>query len=233
MILKDYEYYRTLNGVLYHGLCLDIIPLINDRIDLLYIDPQYDMLHLGGEGLKRMHKKFDRIKDLCGFDIDKYYKALFCKFDNIFVWTNKQSIYQYLKIFVPAGYKFDILTWVKTNPAPMKNNKFLSDIEYCLYFKKGKVYFNSGLDYHKYKKNYISNNNNNNIYHPTQKPLLYVKNHIEITTDIGHTVLDTFSGGGTTAEACELLNRKWICIEKEKAYCDNTVTRLKSIQLEL
>jgi site-specific DNA-methyltransferase (adenine-specific) len=233
--LKDYEYFRTKNGVLYHGECLDVVPLIDDDINLIYTDPPYKFEHLGGEGIKRAKKKFNELlkNDLCEFDINKYYKLLFSKFNNLFIWTNKQAIYEYFNKFIPAGYKYDILVWNKTNGPPYKSNTFLSDTEYCLYFKKDKVFFDSKLDYIKYKKYYISNNNGNNIFHPTQKPLLYCKNHIEITSDKDHLILDPFAGGGTTAEACELLNRKWICIDKEENNCKNIVKRLKSIQLEL
>ena len=31
----------------------------------------------------------------------------------------------------------DIIIWNKTNALPLFNNKYLSDKEYCLYFRKG------------------------------------------------------------------------------------------------
>ena len=41
--LKDYEYYQTDLGVLYHGDCLSILPLI-DKVDLCVTSPPYDDL---------------------------------------------------------------------------------------------------------------------------------------------------------------------------------------------
>ncbi len=41
MILSDYEYFRTELGVLYKGDCLEILPLIEDKIDLVLTDPPY------------------------------------------------------------------------------------------------------------------------------------------------------------------------------------------------
>lgn len=40
-------------------------------------------------------------------------------------------------------------------------------------------------------------------------------------------VLDPMCGSGTTGVACEILNRKWICIEKEEKYCKIAAKRIK------
>lgn len=42
----------------------------------------------------------------------------------------------------------------------------------------------------------------------------------------GGVVLDPFFGSGTTAIACERLNRKWIGVELSKEYCDIAITRI-------
>jgi len=63
-------------------------------------------------------------------------------------------------------------------------------------------------------------------YHPTQKPVLLMMWCIKKSKTTG-TILDPFLGSGTTAVACERLNRKWIGIEISKKYCDIAVNRLK------
>jgi len=42
---------------------------------------------------------------------------------------------------------------------------------------------------------------------------------ILVSTDKNDLVLDPFLGSGTTAVACERLNRRWIGIEINKEYC--------------
>lgn len=54
--------------------------------------------------------------------------------------------------------------------------------------------------------------------HPTQKPVKLFKQLIELTTKEGDLVIDPFAGSGTTAVSCLELNRKYICIEKDKEY---------------
>lgn len=65
--------------------------------------------------------------------------------------------------------------------------------------------------------------------HPNQKPVELFQWLIRTYTNEGEIVLDNVSGSGTTAIACELENRRWVCIEKEKEYCDVTVERLKKL----
>ena len=54
--------------------------------------------------------------------------------------------------------------------------------------------------------------------HPAVFPIQLANDHIVSWSNKGDTVLDPFAGSGTTAIACERLNRKWICIEKDQTY---------------
>ena len=59
---------------------------------------------------------------------------------NIYIWCNHKQIPQYLDFFVKKyDCKFDIIIWNKSNAAPLFNNKYLTDKEYCLYFRRGGV----------------------------------------------------------------------------------------------
>lgn len=63
--------------------------------------------------------------------------------------------------------------------------------------------------------------------HPTQKPLALFKYLVRTYTDEGDTVYDPFMGSGTTAKACQDLNRNYICSEISKEYCEIAEKRLK------
>ena len=43
--------------------------------------------------------------------------------------------------------------------------------------------------------------------------------------------LDLFLGSGTTAMACELENKHWIGIEKEKEYCKIAKARISAVEV--
>ena len=55
--------------------------------------------------------------------------------------------------------------------------------------------------------------------HPTTKPLGLIKDLIYFYSNKNDLVLDPFLGSGTTAVACERLNRRWIGIEISEEYC--------------
>ena len=56
--------------------------------------------------------------------------------------------------------------------------------------------------------------------HPTQKPLSMVEYFIKTYSNEGDLVLDNVAGSGTTGEACDNLNRRYILMEKELKYCE-------------
>lgn len=43
----------------------------------------------------------------------------------------------------------------------------------------------------------------------------------------GELILDNCAGSGTTAIACENLNRRWLCIEKDKDYSNKALNRIR------
>lgn len=66
----------------------------------------------------------------------------------------------------------------------------------------------------------ISNADQHGKLHPTQKPVALFEYLIRTYTNEGETVLDNCAGSFTTSIACLNTNRNYICIEKEKQYCD-------------
>jgi len=69
--------------------------------------------------------------------------------------------------------------------------------------------------------------------HPTVKPIKLMSYLITLGSRAGDVVLDPFSGSGTTALACQLLNRKNISIEISEEYCSIAAKRLSQGVLEL
>lgn len=69
--------------------------------------------------------------------------------------------------------------------------------------------------------------------HPTPKPVELMQHFVDLHSKEGNLVLDCFSGSGTTAIACHRLNRRFICIEKDKEYFDMSVKRLEDERKQL
>ncbi|MEQ8192844.1 MAG: site-specific DNA-methyltransferase [Candidatus Eremiobacterota bacterium] len=63
--------------------------------------------------------------------------------------------------------------------------------------------------------------------HPARMPLELVCFFIEFLTDPGDIVLDPFAGSNTTGFCAEKLHRKWIAIETNKKYVEQSMVRFK------
>jgi len=87
---------------------------------------------------------------------------------------------------------------------------------------------NNGLGYPKNLLT-ISNANQNNRQHPTQKPVALMEYLIKTYTNESETVLDFTMGSGTTGVAAKNLNRKFIGIEMDENYFKIAQERIKLI----
>ena len=165
-----------------------------------------------------------------------------CKNINLYIWCNHKQIPQYLDFFVTKnGCKFDILIWNKTNATPLFNNKYLTDKEYCLYFRRGGYCNPSSYDAAKTVYYQPINAKDKTRYeHPTIKPLNIIENLIKNSSKEGDVVLDAFMGSGTTGVACKALKRDFIGIELDQHFFEiaenrinNTIPKTAPQQLEL
>ena len=69
--------------------------------------------------------------------------------------------------------------------------------------------------------------------HPTVKPIALMEYLINMVTKEGQTVLDPFTGSGTTLIAAKKLGRNYIGIELEPEYVKIAEARIKSVQERL
>lgn len=76
---------------------------------------------------------------------------------------------------------------------------------------------------------YVENKNRSDLErvgHPTQKPLLLMESLVRDFTDAGETVLDPYTGSGTTGVACKRLGRRFLGWERDPRYHAIAVKRL-------
>lgn len=73
------------------------------------------------------------------------------------------------------------------------------------------------------------------LIHQTQKPVRLMERLLSLVTEEGNVILDPFSGSGSTALACQNLNRKFIGFEIDKEYYEKSLERIKNnvTQLDL
>lgn len=230
-----------MNYKLLQGDCLELLKGIPDEsIDLIATDPPYLVSSTNGGGtinnIKKLNKSLSDLKkniDITqGYNIELYGEQFIrvMKQINIYLWCNKAQIPEYFDFYVKKHKcKFDIICWHKTNALPTYSNKYLSDTEYLLYFRKGSGKC-SPQSYEDAKTFYIApiNHKDKKLYgHPTIKPLDITEKIIRNSTREGQLVLDPFMGSGTTGVACVNTDRKFIGIEIDKEYFDIAQKRVK------
>lgn len=246
---------------LYQDDCINVLKnLPTGSIDLVVTDPPYEVETTGGAGsinsVKKMNVSLKELDDLdisTGYDFEAVNDELVrvMKKINIYIWCNKTQIPEYFNYYVnKLGCKFDILCWHKTNAMPTYSNKYLSDTEYCLYFRKG-GYCNPAetaaardrdLAYEDAKTfryeteekvlSYLApiNQKDKKLWdHPTIKPLDFTESFIRNSSKPGDVVLDCFMGSGTTGVAAMSLGRDFIGVELTKKYFDIANERINSV----
>lgn len=231
------------NKIFNEDCLLGIKKIPDNSIDLVIIDPPYDICTKGGKtGNSRVAKEVKSLeKELIdnnltnGFDIsilDELIRVM--KNINIYIWCNGRQIPLYIKYFIEQlDCKLEIIIWGKTNPMPLYSNKYLGDKEYCLYFrKKG---FCQPKNYEDAKTIYLSTINikdKQKYGHPTIKPLPLIRKLIRNSSNENDVILDCFIGSGTTAVASILENRKFIGFEINKKYYDIALKRISEVNKE-
>lgn len=132
---------------IYNEDCMIGIKKIPDNfIDLVIIDPPYQINNHNVKYDSDLARSINSYNDELyksnltgGYDyniLEEIIRVL--KRINIYIFCNGEQIPFYIEYFVlDRKCKMDIIIWNKTNALPLFNNKYLSDKEYCLYFRKG------------------------------------------------------------------------------------------------
>lgn len=131
------------------------------------------------------------------------------------------------------------ITWIKKNPMPESvKNRPTSATEEIFLFAKSPVYFydsngvreESGANLRNY---WILNPDSSRSGHPATFPRELARRCILLGSREGDTILDPFSGSGTTGIAANELNRKAILIELNPTYAEASKERAESVPPQL
>jgi site-specific DNA-methyltransferase (adenine-specific) len=219
-----------------HADCMEILKQLPDKcVDLVLTDPPYGGGSSGGgvingqinheadlaAGLKNTisrtggtwAKKY-QIGGIFSHDIRHWDIAPTQEvFDEIFRVSKNQIIWGGNYFNLPPTRCFNI--WKKLTIS-QKFSMAMAEYAWCSFNANAKLWEYAPQD--------------SNRFHPTQKPVALIARQIEEYSKEGDLILDCFSGSGTTAVACHNLNRRFICIEKNKEYYEASVKRLEQVQ---
>lgn len=206
--------------------CLEFMKTLPDKcIDLVLTDPPYGMSFQSNHR-KIKHEKIENDSNLDWLPefIGSSYRLLkdnthayfFCSFHNVDIF--KQEIQKYFEVK-------NILVWIKNNTGMGDlEGDYAPQYEFCIYARKGNRKLNEGR-----QSNILQFNRTGNINHPTEKPLDLFSFLIRKSSEENEIVFDGFLGGGTTALACKMLKRNYICCEISPEYCKIAEERINLI----
>lgn len=223
---------------LWHGDCLELMKQIPDgSIDAVITDPPYGTTACKWDSVipfEPMWAELKRIIKCNGaivlFGNQPFTSALIMSNPRMFkyewIWDKvKPAGFQIAKYRPMTNHEhclvFSKLTPnyypIKTPRDKIKKNSFQSKSESSPLSKhdgKERIY-----DFYLPKSILtISNANQRNRFHPTQKPIPLLEYLVKTYTQENETVLDFTMGSGTTGVACKNLNRNFIGIELDDKY---------------
>ena len=225
--------------VLHLGDCREILPTLGN-VDAVVTDPPYSVSLEGASGsFKRIGNKGTRA--LSFFDGDTDWPAMTAlvvqavnlaiskKPLSFYCWCGHRQFGPITDALETAGYSTRFLVWRKKCPAPAPpRSGWQSGAELCLYgYLPGRHFadgmFNNVLDSDSFRFGQPGK-----VDHPTQKPMATIAPLLDVSTLVGHTILDPFMGSGTTGVACAKMGRTFIGIETDEKYFAIAVRRVEA-----
>lgn len=222
--------------------CYKALKDIPDKsIDLIMTDPPYLITNTkaGDKGkislsIQNMNNELlqNRLTESMDVNLLNDFMRVMKK-PNIYIWCNHKQIPMYLDYFVNfKKCNFDIIIWNKTNATALFNNKYLTDKEYCLYFRRGG--YCKPSTYEEAKTVYCQPKNikdKQKYNHPTIKPLNIIKTLIKNSSKPNEVILDCFAGSGTSLVASKDLGRHYIGFEINEKWYKVAKNRLNKIEV--
>ena len=224
---KENIYFQANNGILYYTDCLSLMKKFPEKsIDLILTDPPF--------GLEHKKQIWDKI-DFLSFTkkwVNIGIRLLNSKGKLAMYYPKKKLILlkEILEDFKEC--KWDIVIQCKNFGQYRKTYDYIDSWSPILVIHKG---FKKIKERFKLRRNWFIVNtantskkseNNPRNFHPSAKDVSAFEFLLCLLSNEGDVVLDPFLGSGTTAIACERLNRRWIGIEINEAFCEVAKQRI-------
>jgi len=241
------------------GNCLDLIPFIEEKVDLTFLDPPFNQ-----------NKEYKYFND--NLSEKEYWDFIYNAVEKIFNKTSEGgSIYfmqreknteQVLKALRETGWTLqNLIIWKKKTSAVPCSNKFGKHYQVIAFASKGaklrvfnklritpplppnyKIGYENGVlvtdvwdDIRELTSGYFAGDEairsgNGERFHKQQAPLSLLLRIILSSSNIGDTVLDPFAGTGTTLVVANQLNRNSVGIEIDPDNIDCISNRLNNLR---
>lgn len=225
------------DAVVYHGDCLDILPILGPVSHIITDPPYEDDAHRPDRKITGRERgtiatafnfgsieesRFKVAAQMVGM-CDGWLVA-FCMAEGVRAWRDALED-------AGAKYKRSML-WIKPDAMPQFNGQGPSvgfESLVSAWCGEGYSRWNGGGRVGTF---YHNKNSGGKHEHPTQKPISLMQELVGLFSNDDETILDPFMGSGTTGMACLQLGRKFIGIEKDEKYFDLACKRLAMVYSE-
>lgn len=254
--MKITPYFKSENRdfTLLKGDCFHLLRDFDFKFSCIFADPPY---FLSNDGISIQNGKivsvnkgdWDKGRNFQGIMNFNMEWISLCRDklkENGTIWISGtyHNIFSVANCLTELGFKIlNVITWVKTNPPPNISCRYFTfSTEFVIWARKSaKVshYYNYNL-----MKKINQNKQMTDVWslpaiakwekscgkHPTQKPLSLLSRIILASTQKGEWILDPFCGSSTTGIAANLLNRRYLGVEKEENFLE--ISKNRRIEIE-
>ncbi|MBQ3946852.1 MAG: site-specific DNA-methyltransferase [Alphaproteobacteria bacterium] len=253
-MIKPYYKSPSHDFNLLHGDTFELLPQFNFKFDMIFADPPY-FLSSGGISVqsgkvvcvdKGNWDKSMSQKDINAFNM-KWLSLCREKLkDSGTIWISGtyHNIFSVANCLTQLEYKIlNVITWAKTNPPPNISCRYFTySTEFIIWARKSKKvphYYNYELMKHindgkqmtdVWRLPSIAPWEKTCGKHPTQKPVGLLSRIIMASTKPDAWILDPFAGSSTTGIAANLLNRRFLGIEREETFVAMGKSRREEIE---
>lgn len=240
-------YYEDVAVTLYHGDCREILPQL-EAVDHAILDPPFSAevyVRATGNNTKKGSRTPDRLykgesmAQLATLAIGEMNVEVMGAIGSwasanvqrwFVVFSDAESIHLWREAMKPMRY-IRTGAWVKENSMPqMSGDRPAVGFEPAtICHALGPMRWNGGGK--RAVWHWPTCGGDERPEHPCPKPLRLMEELVADFTDAGESIIDPFSGSGTTLVAAKRLGRKAIGIERVEQYCEVAARRL-SIRFE-
>lgn len=253
-MIKPYFKSSDKNFYLLHGDTMEILPQFEHKFDMVFADPPYflsnDGLSIQNGQIVSVNKgKWDRSE---GFEFINDFNRRWLSLvrdkmkEDATIWISgtMHNIFSIGQILTELGFKIlNVVTWQKTNPPPNFSCRYFThSTEQIIWARKSEKkphYFNYEL-----MKQLNDNKQMKDVWmlpaiapwekscgkHPTQKPLSVLTRLILASTKPNAWILDPFTGSSTTGIAANLINRRFLGIDREEPFLE--ISKKRKLEIE-
>lgn len=254
MIIEPYFRSADNKFTLLHGDCIKLLQQFDFKFDMIFADPPYFLSNGGisvqsGKIVSVNKGDWDKGGDYETINTFNKEWLQLCRNklkDNGTIWISGtyHNIFSVARQLTELGYKIlNVITWAKTNPPPNISCRYFTfSTEFIIWARKSQKrphFYNYGL-----MKEINGGKQMTDVWrlpaiarwekscgkHPTQKPLSVLTRIILASTRENDWILDPFTGSSTTGIAANLLNRRFLGIDKEAAYLEISKQRKTEIE---